>query len=372
MSLFNKQHQNITIDDYDKSMDNSILYVRAKVNVTDKEAYFEVPQTHDALLVKGGGNALYYTSGRYPVFADKQEVKDWKTGSTVEIIYIAKEAKLLVQWGTPETFIFKEKLSHKLVHMGANGEFKVYVQNAEQFRRRVVGRMPVFDAKQLRRELGSYVADQFIHEFFTVVDELNLTYERFDANLKLIAGKMQDALNPRMNEEYGLEMTDFILKPMASMVEPEVSRSIEEEEEKAKREQQAKELAEKREKEEKELAEKRERQAKEAAAERERLEDKNFEREMARLRLEREHELAMAEIAATEAVAKASADKKVEPPKKVEAAVIFCPQCGASCKRGTRFCPECGRPLGPTKCPKCGHINSENAKFCVECGVKLR
>lgn len=66
--------------------DNEILFVRVSDVVTSADARFEVPITHDAIVIKGGGDMRYYKSGIYDVFSDKSEIKNWNKGMSVEVI----------------------------------------------------------------------------------------------------------------------------------------------------------------------------------------------------------------------------------------------------------------------------------------------
>ena len=63
--------------------DNEVLFIRVSDLVEDKNAMLEVPPTHNAILVKGGGDIRYYKSGNYDIFDDKKEIKRWKKGLSV-------------------------------------------------------------------------------------------------------------------------------------------------------------------------------------------------------------------------------------------------------------------------------------------------
>ena len=105
MALFSKKknqvikfEQNLCNADVN---DNQVLFVRVSDIVEDKEAILEVPFTHNALLIKGGGDCRLYKSGTHPVFDDKNEIKNWKKGISIEVIYIPKETSVKIEWGTP-------------------------------------------------------------------------------------------------------------------------------------------------------------------------------------------------------------------------------------------------------------------------------
>ena len=88
--------------------DNSVLFVRVNDVVTAKDAIIEVPYTHNAFVIKGGGDCRFYKSGNYPVFDNKAEVKNWKTGLSVEVVYIPKETEVLIRWGTPTKVKYRD------------------------------------------------------------------------------------------------------------------------------------------------------------------------------------------------------------------------------------------------------------------------
>lgn len=61
--------------------EKGVLFVRVRGEVYSKEATFEVPESHIAYVIKGGGDKRFYQSGTYDVFDDKKDVKAWKKGS---------------------------------------------------------------------------------------------------------------------------------------------------------------------------------------------------------------------------------------------------------------------------------------------------
>ncbi len=53
--------------------------------------------------------------------------------------------------------------------------------------------------------------------------------------------------------------------------------------------------------------------------------------------------------------------------------MIYCPKCGTSNRKGSRFCSECGDPLPSTgtRCPMCGTTNPVSNVYCMECTARL-
>ncbi len=53
--------------------------------------------------------------------------------------------------------------------------------------------------------------------------------------------------------------------------------------------------------------------------------------------------------------------------------MIYCPNCGTSNRKGSRFCNECGEPLPSTgmRCPMCDTINAVGNVYCQKCNARL-
>lgn len=328
--------------------DNSVLFVRVSGLVTDKKAIVEVPFTHDAIIIKGGGDCRYYKSGNYPVFDNRTEVKDWKRGLSVDVIYIPKDTQVLINWGTPNRVEYRDEASGKVITVGAYGEFDVSVHNPEQFFRKVVGVKKEFNLDEFSRRYSETVASEFADIFLRAVADLHLTYDQFSANKKEISKRMGEILSPMFEEEWGLSVRHFniagfdlkdsdknAIEDAAAEVKREAKRKQEEEEHRQK--------------------------LKEYLAEVERLDDKQWEREKYLRQLELQDNAAYYEVL------KVMGDKPVAAQKPV------CPQCGNPYEPSAAFCPSCGARVSkqPLKCPDCGKVNDPTAKFCSGCGKKL-
>lgn len=57
-------------------------------------------------------------------------------------------------------------------------------------------------------------------------------------------------------------------------------------------------------------------------------------------------------------------------PARAKGSGRFCPQCGASAGRESRFCAACGSPLART-CPACGAGLELEDNFCPLCGARV-
>ena len=327
--------------------DNSVLFVRVNGIAKDPKALVEVPFSHNAYVIKGGGDARFYKSGTYPLFDNKDEVKAWKTGVSVEVIYMPKDTSVLILWGTPNKVKYRDTVSSKVIEVGARGQFGITISNHEQFLRKVVGARKEFDLTDFSKRFAAAVVDEFADCFLKAVDDQKLVYDQFDANRKLIAGKIGETLSAKFDESWGIKLVDFIIEQFN--ISEEDIKKVESIAEEAKKEQDEA---------------KKEAKLKEAMAELERLADKEWEREKYLRQLEQEDKFAYYEVL------KVIGSK--EAPK--QKGSTFCPKCGHSCESTDDFCPNCGARMGKTTitCPTCKKENPSNASFCSGCGAKLK
>lgn len=321
------------------SKDNSVLFVKVKDVITDKNAHVEIPQSHDALIVKSGSDVRYYKQGPVKVFDDKSEIKDWKKGFSIEVIYIAKNGKITIDWGTPNKIMFRDEASNHVVNVGANGEFDIVVDNALQFYKTTAVTADEFDREAYGDMFRTIVVSQFTDIFLRVLKEKNLTYDQCDANKLQIGNTIGEILSDKFKIEYGVAVKNFIIK-----------RFVWSDEDKAAIEEAAA---------EKQKQEK----IKEYLAEIERLDDKQWEREKYLRQLELQDKNAYYEV--LKVIGKGKKDDNKEDNK--------CPHCGLEYKPTDKFCPHCGKRVSkePIICPDCGKSNESTAVFCANCGKKL-
>ena len=333
---FEQNHCNASVND------NSVLFVRVTDEVRDKNAMFEVPFTHNAYVIKGGGNGRFYKSGSYNVFEDKSEVKAWKKGFSVDIIYMPKDTNVNILWGTPEKIKYRDFASNKVVRVGARGQFGITITNPEQFFRKVVGARKEFDLNDFKKRFAAEVINEFADCFLKVVMDSKLTYDQFDANKKAIGIKIGEILSPKFENEWGIGLANFIIEAVGISEEDLhiIDNSAEEASKQAR--------------------------LKEYLNELERLEDKKWEREKYLRQLELEDKAAYYEVL-----------KVIGHTKDVDVSstpsTSFCPHCGASITSDAIFCPKCGEKIShKVTCPKCGKENDDGSTFCSGCGHKLK
>lgn len=327
--------------------DNDVLFVRVVGEVGDKNALIEVPITHTAYVIKGGGNIRYLSRpDTYPVFEDKKEVKLWKKGYSVDVIYVPIDCKVIIKWGTPDRIAYRDEASNKVVNVGARGSFRVSIGNPEQFFRRVVGAKKEFDRDKFQEDFSPEVVNEFTDCFLRAVNELDLTYDQFAANKKAIGERVEKMLANSFDTSWGVKISHFIIEWCD--IEDDDKEAVEEAAAEAQRQKKIKEYL----------------------AELERLDDKQWERDKYLRELELADRNAYYEVL-----------KVIGHPKTMRADGVpggtpgqaYCPACGAAYAIGASFCAACGQSLKTSgKCPNCGRDNPQGSAFCSACGTKLR
>ncbi|MBR2650247.1 MAG: SPFH domain-containing protein [Clostridia bacterium] len=321
--------------------DNDVLFVRVNSIIEKKDAIVEVPMTHVALLIKGGGDCRFLDSGNYEVFDDRSEVNDWKKGLSVEVVYMPKETDIVICWGTPERFTYRDPYSFKTVKIGANGEFGINISNPTQFFKKLVGARQEFSREDFETRVLSAVVNEFCDAFCAVALEKKLTYEQFTSDKKFIASLIAKILNQKFDEDWGIELSNFIINSInlaegnEEMLENYIESNIEE-------------------------MKKRLREI-ERRDEAERLDDKQWEREKYLRELEMRDKSAQYEVIKSAAGSSAPTGGR------------FCANCGAAMEPSAQFCTNCGKraPDAEIICEQCGTANKGSASFCQKCGNKL-
>lgn len=189
---------------------NEVLFVRKTV-MADRDTALEVPLTHEALLIKNGGNYNYYKSGTYPVFEGRSEFGEWrKNGAHLEVVYIAKDTSVQVGWAATDIFL-RDRASSRPISVGMNGTLGLSVDNAEHFFRKIVGVKPVFDVNEFKERFSSIIANEVVDVFAYIVEREGLSYNQFSGKKRHIANIAGDELSKKFQGDYGLKVVDFII-----------------------------------------------------------------------------------------------------------------------------------------------------------------
>lgn len=329
--------------------DNKILFVRIKDEITDKNAQIEVPPTHVAFVIKSGSEGVLLKSGKHPVFENKEELKNFKKGFSVDVVYMPINTEVKIKWGTGETekMTYRDEISNKVITIGASGEFVIHIENYEQFYKKVVGVKKVYEANEFKTQFAGVVLNEFTDCFLHVICKEKITYDRFQLEKKAIGIKVNEILKDKFISTWGIGLSEFIISSI--VIDDKDKEAVENETAEARRIQKIKEYL----------------------AEIERLDDKQWEREKYLKELELSDRQAYYEVLKVIGhPSSAKSNGELTP----SVANVYCPNCGTTLKNGDVFCPKCGTRVikEKVKCPYCGHENDSDTTFCPKCGNKIK
>jgi len=208
--------------------DNDVLFVRVSDIVREKNAMFEVPNTHLAYVIKGGGDGRIYSSGCYNVFDNKKEVKEWRKGFSVDIVYMPKDTSVPVRWGTPDAISYRDPESTVMLTITANGSFDITIDNPELFFRKIVGVKTEYDRDDFHKRVLGLVVSTFTDIFLNVVGDLRLTYDRFDKYKREIAEKIGKELSEISKAQLGVGIENFLINAINVRGTERIEEAIEE------------------------------------------------------------------------------------------------------------------------------------------------
>lgn len=327
--------------------DNDVLFVRVSDKIVDKNAYVEIRDGYNAYIIKGGSDIRFYKSGTEPIsiFDDKAEIKAWKQGFSVDVVYMSADASLSMSWGTPNKVTYRDEASNHVISVGANGKLEEFnITNHQQFFKKVIGARNELSVQEFKKRFLDVIVDDFADCFLRAVDELKLTYDQFNRYSKEIAKSIWATLGPYFEESWGCTFKRFIISEF--MISEEDREAIEEASAEARKQQKLKEYL----------------------AELERLDDKQWEREKYLRKLELEDRAAYYEVLKVIGGSRGGEGSAAAKP-----AAVFCSNCGRALKSDDIFCPECGKRVAKAAivCPECGKTNDGDATFCSVCGHKL-
>ena len=298
---------------------NEVLYATASEAVTSKKAMLEVPVTHEAWIIKNGGEVKQVDSGKSLLFETKEDIKNWKKGFSLDITFFAKNAVVTVGWGTSSGVMYRHPQSNNVMHIGANGEAKMNIKDKKKFFEKVVGTKQVFTTNDFYLYFTSIFADRFISNFLPIFNSLGLTYDKLDLFRKPISDEMKIAIAKDFERDWGVELTYFLINEFA--IDEEETFTVE-----------AINAA-------KELEEKAEAKAKELAREIERLDDKEYERKKELLALGLKDNAERYDMLKAVGIAAATSNGKENDSYK------RCPKCTSKLDKADIYCPKCGNKI---------------------------
>jgi membrane protease subunit (stomatin/prohibitin family) len=255
-----------------------------------------------------------------------------------------------MEWGTPAPISMRDPVTDILITVSANGAFEVRISDPNKFYREVVKHQKNYTMTDLRKRLLDTLMYEFRPALAKTMMDNRYTFDVIDAHIKDIGSSIEPALRKIFLNDYGIEMTKFIIKyigiPANQKTEienmlKEIKYDYKEEEKKRKAKIELRE--------ELEILE--------------RLKDKDWEKEKYLLELKARDYQRYLDVC--KIIGWDSGDKKET------AAVQYCGKCGKPLAAGVAFCNYCGTQASGKKICVCGKENSIDSAFCGGCGQKL-
>lgn len=306
---------------------NEVFFERYRVeNFTEDLSIIVNEVEEDAIVIKDGYVMETIHAGKNMIF-EKNEIKK-KTVSQLEVIFISKNAKVKMNWGTSSHLDFEDQIYGLPIRIGINGEISVQVGNPRKFYEEIVGRDSVYDINKLKDRIKGYLLSIIKPEIAKFMTTEKLSYLYFEQYLTEIANGVYPRIKRSFMENYGLAISEFLI--LGIVVNDEDKRRI---------------------------------QMRKAELEHQEKQDKKEQITREDYLDEREHKKKI-DLRKLDIEEKAVEHQpKIDKHKK-------CPQCDTPVPDGAKFCSECGFKFDLT-CRHCGKKYPTNAKFCQHCGEKI-
>ncbi len=299
----------------------------------------DIPETHNAILLKNGILANTLGSGRHEIVVKSEN----KENVSTKIVLISKTYKIMLLWGSKNPFAFRDKETDVSIMVGANGSIEFVVEEPRKFYLELVGVDEVYTLDKLKER----VVNKITFEIMPIIAEtLKNKCESYE-DIIFYSTEIRQTANERLKvfllNECGLKLVSFSFDIFIN------------DEYKEKIQQVRREIKEK-----KELENFKSKEKEEYLTQDERLwEREKYLREMENQKYDKY--LGTCKEIGWEKTGNINSPKN-----------IFCANCGNECEPNMSFCAKCGNKLQTEKvCCKCNHVNAVSATFCVNCGNKL-
>lgn len=280
----------------------------------------------DAIVIKDGIVMDTIHAGKNMIF-EKGELKK-NPISQLELIFISKNAKVQMNWGTGSPLDFEDQIYGLPIHIGINGEISVQVGNPRKFYTEIVGRETIYNLNKLKDRIKGYLLSIIKPAIASYMANQKLSYLYFEQYLTEIANGVSSTIKKLFMENFGIAVNELLI--LGIVVNEDDKKKIQLRKNDIENEVKAE---------------------KKAQTEREDyLDSKEHSKRVDLRKLDIEEK-------AVEHQAKQKKQKE-------------CPQCGHHVTDDEKFCPECGFKLDLT-CKNCGKKYPTNAKFCPFCGEKI-
>lgn len=186
---------------------NEKLFSRCLLESLDVRQTIIVPETHNAILVKDGQMLQTLSSGKYRLdsFVDQKE----DAGSTLEVLFMSKTAKLKLLWGTAQRFTLYDFVLDEDYHVGMSGDFEVQIGDPRKCYLYLVGVADDLTADGLQERLQSNVVSVLEDVVMQFAEANKVCFNQLSLTKKKVSAKVLTQLNQKLMNEYGIAVFSF-------------------------------------------------------------------------------------------------------------------------------------------------------------------
>ena len=144
-----------------------------------------------------------YSGGRYTLSGGNR-VAD------VEIVYVRKDSVISLKWGTPNPIDIQDPVFEMPIRLGASGEAKVSVCDAQVFRKKLVSGARTYTQDDLADFCRSQIAAQLSSSLSIILKENGLSYFDISAQLVALSYLVKNKIENFFGD-YGLKLEYFVM-----------------------------------------------------------------------------------------------------------------------------------------------------------------
>ncbi len=186
---------------------NEKLLARYVVSDLSSKPALIVPETHNAILIKDGQMLQTLSSGKYNL-TDFLDVKT-ELGSSIEILYMSKTAKLKLLWGTANKLLMFDDFVKDNYHLGLSGDFEVQIGDPRKCYLYLVGVSNDLISDALQERLMSNVVSVVETVIVEYIQANGIPFNKISTYKKQMSQKILTALSHKLMSEYGVAVFFF-------------------------------------------------------------------------------------------------------------------------------------------------------------------
>lgn len=205
----------------------NILFQRVLIESDSKLNYILVDEAYMAILIFNGKLQQTLYAGKHEIL-----LKAKKSGDVYEVVFFPRLAKFKMLWGTKQKFSFRDFVTKKMLHIGANGEIDVQISNARKIFLELGKKREVFFVEDLKKEIQNKLLSYIEKHISTFMENKGLSFDCFDEKKSVIAEEICLNVSNEISRDFGIKITDLTINGVIlpnEMIKEETQQKIIEE-----------------------------------------------------------------------------------------------------------------------------------------------